>query len=78
MFGCAVHPAIGGGRIKLRVRLLSPAMRPIQITSDLPAFWHGSWELVKKDMKGRYPKHHWPDNPAEADPTRRAKPRSNN
>lgn len=78
MFGCAVHPAIGGGRIKLRVRLLSPAMRPIQITSDLPAFWHGSWELVKKDMKGRYPKHYWPDNPAEADPTRRAKPRSNN
>ncbi len=76
MFGCAVHPAIGGGRIKLRVRLLSPAMRPIQITSDLPTFWHGSWELVKKEMKGRYPKHHWPDNPAEADPTRKAKPRS--
>ena len=76
MFGCAVHPSIGGGRIKLRVRLLSPAMRPIQITSDLPAFWHGSWELVKKEMKGRYPKHHWPDNPAEADPTCRAKPRN--
>ena len=76
MFGCAVHPSIGGGRIKLRVRLLSPAMRPIQITSDLPAFWHGSWELVKKEMKGRYPKHHWPDNPAEADPTRKAKPRN--
>ncbi len=76
MFGCAVHPSIGGGRIKLRVRLLSPAMRPIQITSDLPAFWHGSWELVKKEMKGRYPKHHWPDNPAEADPTCRTKPRN--
>ncbi len=76
MFGCSVHPAIAGKRVKLRVRLLSPAMRPIQITSDLPAFWHGSWELVKKEMKGRYPKHYWPDNPAETDPTCRAKPRS--
>ncbi|MFA7232310.1 MAG: ATP-dependent helicase C-terminal domain-containing protein, partial [Victivallaceae bacterium] len=76
MFGCAVHPVIGGGRVKLRIRLLSPAMRPIQITSDLPAFWHGSWELVKKEMKGRYPKHLWPDNPADTAPTRRAKPRS--
>ena len=76
MFGCAVHPTICGKRIKLRVRLLSPAMRPIQITSDLPAFWHGSWELVKKEMKGRYPKHYWPDNPAETAPTSRAKPRS--
>ncbi len=76
MFGCTVHPAIGGGRIKLRVRLLSPAMRPIQITSDLPAFWHGSWELVKKEMKGRYPKHHWPDNPALAAPSSKTKPRA--
>lgn len=73
MFGCSKHPAIGNGKIKLRIRLLSPAMRPVQVTSDLPSFWKSSWELVKKDMKGRYPKHYWPDNPAEADPTRGTK-----
>lgn len=75
MFGCSKHPSINNGKIKLRVRLLSPAMRPVQVTSDLPTFWKTSWELVKKDMKGRYPKHYWPDNPAEADPTRGTKPR---
>lgn len=73
MFGCKSHPSICGNRIKLRVSLLSPAMRPIQITSDLPTFWHNSWNLVKKDMKGRYPKHFWPEDPANAAPTRRAK-----
>jgi len=73
MFGSSSHPSIRNGKLKLRVRLLSPAMRPIQITSDLPSFWKSSWELVRKDMKGRYPKHHWPDDPANSLPTRKAK-----
>jgi ATP-dependent helicase HrpB len=54
---------------------LSPAHRPIQITRDLPGFWRGSWAAVKSDMKGRYPRHLWPDDPASAAPTTRAKPR---
>ncbi len=66
-FGCKIHPFAGGK--PLVVELLSPAMRPIQITSDLPGFWNGSWELVKKEMKSRYPKHIWPDDPANAAPT---------
>ncbi|MDD4816486.1 MAG: ATP-dependent helicase HrpB [Victivallaceae bacterium] len=66
-FGCKIHPLAGGK--PLTIELLSPARRPIQITSDLPGFWSGSWELVKKEMKSRYPKHIWPDDPANAVPT---------
>ena len=75
LFGLAQHPAIAGGRLPLTLNLLSPAHRPIQITRDLPGFWKGSWAAVKAEMKGRYPRHPWPDDPASAAPTARAKPR---
>ncbi len=75
LFGLKTHPAIASGRLPLTFHLLSPAARPIQITRDLPGFWTGSWRDVKADMKGRYPKHVWPDDPANAAPTARAKPR---
>jgi ATP-dependent helicase HrpB len=75
LFGLKTHPAIGGGRIPLTLELTSPAHRPIQTTRDLPGFWAGSWRDVRADMRGRYPKHPWPENPAEALPTSRAKPR---
>ncbi len=76
LFGLNAHPAIADGRIRLLLSLLSPAHRPIQTTSDLPGFWRGSWKDVAKDLKGRYPKHHWPDDPLKAQPTNRAKPRT--
>ena len=63
LFGTTVHPTVLDGRVPLRVQLLSPADRPIQVTSDLPGFWTGSWADVRKDMAGRYPKHDWPANP---------------
>ncbi|MCC7251244.1 ATP-dependent helicase HrpB [Hyphomicrobium sp.] len=75
LFGLKTHPAIAGGRLPLTLHLLSPAHRPIQITRDLPGFWRGSWAAVKAEMKGRYPRHPWPDDPASAAPTARAKPR---
>ncbi len=75
LFGLKQHPAIAGGRLPLTLNLLSPAHRPIQITRDLPGFWAGSWAAVKADMRGRYPRHVWPDDPANAVPTARAKPR---
>ncbi len=75
LFGLAAHPSIAGGRVPLTLHLLSPAHRPIQITRDLPGFWKGSWSAVKSEMKGRYPRHVWPDDPAAAAPTARAKPR---
>jgi ATP-dependent helicase HrpB len=75
LYGLRQHPAIGGGRLPLTLNLLSPAHRPIQITRDLPGFWAGSWSAVKSEMKGRYPRHLWPDDPAGAQPTARAKPR---
>ncbi len=75
LFGVTEHPAIAGGRLPLTLYLLSPAHRPIQITRDLAGFWSGSWAAVKAEMKGRYPKHVWPDDPASAAPTARAKPR---
>ena len=75
LFGEKVHPAIVGGRVPLLLELLSPAQRPIQTTRDLPGFWRGSWSDVRSDMRGRYPKHEWPERPEEAAPTRRAKPR---
>jgi len=75
LFGLDRHPAVGGGKIPLLLVLLSPAHRPIQITRDLPAFWRGSWKEVAKDLKGRYPRHFWPDDPVAAQATNRAKPR---
>jgi ATP-dependent helicase HrpB len=75
LFGLKRHPAIANGRLPLTLELLSPAHRPIQITRDLAGFWAGSWADVKAEMRGRYPKHPWPDDPANAAPTARAKPR---
>jgi ATP-dependent RNA helicase HrpB len=76
LFGLDRHPSIAAGRVPLVVELLSPAHRPVQVTRDLPGFWRGSYAAVKAEMKGRYPRHPWPDNPLSAVPTRRAKPRS--
>ena len=70
MFGCEETPTIADGRVELLVHLLSPAGRPLQITQDLAGFWRSSYQDVKKDMKGRYPKHPWPDDPLSAPPTR--------
>jgi len=75
LFGLQKHPSVAAGKIPLVLSLLSPAGRPIQVTRDLLAFWRGSWADVKKEMRGRYPKHVWPDDPASAAATRRAKPR---
>jgi ATP-dependent helicase HrpB len=75
VYGLAEHPAVAGGRVPLTLALLSPAHRPIQTTKDLPGFWRGSWKEVRTEMRGRYPKHVWPDDPATAAPTTRAKPR---
>lgn len=76
LFGLTRHPAIAEGRVPLILSLLSPAHRPIQLTRDLPAFWAGSWRDVRAEMRGRYPRHPWPEDPAAAEPTRRAKLRS--
>ncbi len=76
LFGLTTHPAIAGGRLPLVVELLSPARRPIQITRDLPGFWSGSWAEVRAQMRGRYPKHPWPEDPRAAEPTSRAKGKS--
>ncbi len=76
MFGLKDTPRIAGGRIALLLHLLSPARRPVQVTQDLAGFWANSYFDVKKDLKGRYPKHHWPDDPLQAQATARAKPRS--
>jgi ATP-dependent helicase HrpB len=73
MFGEARTPVIAEGRVPLVLELLSPAQRPLQITRDLTAFWNGAYREVQKEMKGRYPKHVWPDSPADALPTRRTK-----
>jgi ATP-dependent helicase HrpB len=75
VFGLAEHPSVAGGRAPLTLALLSPAHRPIQTTKDLPGFWKGSWKEVRSEMRGRYPKHVWPEEPASAQPTTRAKPR---
>jgi ATP-dependent helicase HrpB len=75
LFGLDNHPSIAGGTVPLTLELLSPAHRPIQTTRDLPGFWRGSWADVRSDMRGRYPKHVWPENPLEATATSRAKPR---
>ncbi|WP_157216714.1 ATP-dependent helicase HrpB [Flavisphingomonas formosensis] len=73
LFGLTRHPTIADGRVPLVLRLTSPAGRPIQTTRDLPGFWAGSWAAVAKEMRGRYPRHPWPDDPAAADPTLRTK-----
>jgi ATP-dependent helicase HrpB len=75
LFGLDRHPTIAGGKIPLLLVLLSPAHRPIQTTRDLPGFWRGSWRDVARDLRGRYPRHPWPDDPLAAPPTVRAKPR---
>jgi ATP-dependent helicase HrpB len=75
LFGLSEHPSLAGGRVPLTLHLLSPAHRPIQITRDLPGFWRGSWAAVRSDLRGRYPRHFWPEDPAAAAPTTRAKPR---
>jgi ATP-dependent helicase HrpB len=75
LYGLSQHPMLAKGRAPLTLELLSPAHRAIQTTCDLPGFWSGSWSEVKKEMRGRYPRHVWPDDPAHATPTTRAKPR---
>ena len=75
LFGLGTHPAIANGTVPLTLELLSPAHRPIQTTRDLPGFWRGSWADVRSDMRGRYPKHVWPDDPLNTPATARAKPR---
>jgi ATP-dependent helicase HrpB len=75
LFGLAQHPSIANGKLPLVVELLSPAHRPVQVTRDLPGFWRGSYADVRADMKGRYPRHPWPEDPTTAPATRRAKPR---
>jgi len=75
-FGLGVHPMLAGGKVALTLHLLSPAMRPVAVTKDLPGFWRTGYPDVRKDLRGRYPKHPWPEDPASAPPTSRAKPRS--
>ncbi len=75
MFGVTTHPVVGAGRLPLRVTLLSPGQKPIQVTMDIPGFWRSSYADVRKDMRGQYPRHPWPEDPTEAEPTLRAKPR---
>jgi ATP-dependent helicase HrpB len=75
MFGLTRTPTVGDGAVPITLHLLSPAHRPVQVTKDLAGFWKNSYFDVRKDLKGRYPRHPWPDDPASASPTRRAKPR---
>jgi ATP-dependent helicase HrpB len=73
MFGQTETPSVAHGKVKVLLHLLSPARRPLAVTQDLPSFWKNAYTDVRKDMRGRYPKHHWPDDPLEAEPTRRTK-----
>jgi ATP-dependent helicase HrpB len=75
LFGLADTPRVGGGRVPLTLHLLSPAHRPVQVTRDLAGFWRSSYHDVRRELRGRYPRHAWPDDPLAAEPTRRAKPR---
>ncbi len=75
LFGVTEHPVVGPDRLPLRITLLSPGGKPVQVTMDLPGFWASSYSDVRKDMRGRYPRHPWPEDPTQADPTLRAKPR---
>ncbi len=76
MFGCQETPRLGGGKVAVTMHLLSPAGRPVQVTKDLASFWRAAYQEVKKELRGRYPKHHWPDDPLTAVPTSRTKRRS--
>jgi ATP-dependent helicase HrpB len=76
MFGLQATPRVAKGRVPLTLHLLSPAQRPVQVTQDLANFWKTTYFEVRKDLRGRYPKHYWPDDPLEAIPTHRAKPRT--
>ncbi|RAP76168.1 ATP-dependent helicase HrpB [Paenibacillus montanisoli] len=75
LFGLQSTPRIAGGKLPVTIHMLSPAQRPVQVTQDLASFWQHAYFDIKKDLKGRYPKHYWPDDPLEAEPTSRAKPR---
>ncbi len=75
LFGLTAHPSVAKGKVPLVLELLSPAHRPVQVTRDLPGFWKGSYQDVRSDLRGRYPRHPWPEDPAGALPTRRVKPR---
>jgi ATP-dependent helicase HrpB len=75
LFGLDEHPSVAAGRVPLTLVMLSPARRPIQVTKDLPGFWRGSWKAVRSDLRGRYPKHPWPEDPLVEPPTTRVKPR---
>jgi ATP-dependent helicase HrpB len=75
LFGLDRHPTVLGGRLALALHLLSPAGRPIQVTTDLSGFWRGSYALVRKELRGRYPKHPWPEDPLAAAPWRPGLPR---
>jgi len=70
VFGLTATPLLGGGRVPITFKLLSPAQRPVQVTRDLASFWRGAYAEVRKDLRGRYPKHYWPENPLEAEPVR--------
>ncbi|MFN7595734.1 MAG: ATP-dependent helicase C-terminal domain-containing protein, partial [Cereibacter sp.] len=75
MFGVTRHPTVGPARTPLRITLLSPGGKPVQVTADLPGFWTNSYGDVRRDMRGRYPRHPWPEDPTQSEPTLRAKPR---
>ena len=75
-FGLMETPKVAGGRVPIVMTLLSPAQRPVQVTKDLAGFWRGAYQLVRKDMRGRYPKHYWPEDPLTAVATRRVRPRA--
>lgn len=75
MFGCQDTPRVAGGKIPVMLHLLSPARRPVQVTQDLAGFWNRAYHDVRKELRGRYPKHHWPEDPLSAAPTSKAKRR---
>jgi ATP-dependent helicase HrpB len=75
VFGMVETPVVGGGRMPLTLHLLSPARRPVQVTRDLASFWRGAYFDVRKDLRARYPKHAWPEDPLSAEPTRKTRPR---
>jgi ATP-dependent helicase HrpB len=76
MFGCKETPHVMDGKVPLMLHLLSPAKRPVQVTKDLASFWANAYQEVRKELRGRYPKHHWPDNPLIAVPTAKTKRRA--
>jgi ATP-dependent helicase HrpB len=76
MFGCKDTPRVADGRIPVVLHLLSPAKRPVQVTKDLASFWANAYQDVRKELRGRYPKHHWPEDPLSAPPTAKTKRRT--